>query len=208
MEIKTLEISGFIGCLESLRLPYKLKCRSNWQNDQSTFDDIMTINDFKQLYHTGIMINISNKDLKLLQTLVKRGDEHAKSARLINVTASISAPLFWWSEENTYTAGVTRGCSESTIHTLKKESISNENFEYPLYESELDQIQDSIDHESIEIIKNRLPCGYLQTRVINYNYQTLRRIWLQRRDHKLPQWKIFIDWIKTLPLANELILIE
>lgn len=199
MEIKTLEVSGFIGCLESLRLPFKLNPRS----------ELYFVHCATEVYFdSNTSCAIHPKDLILLQTLVKNGDEHAKSARLINVTASISAPLFWWSEENTYTAGVTRGCSESTIHTLKKESISNENFEYPLYESELDQIQDSIDHESIEIIKNRLPCGYLQTRVINYNYQTLRRIWLQRRDHKLPQWKIFIDWIKTLPLANELILIE
>jgi hypothetical protein len=28
MEIKTLEVSGFIGCLESLRLPFKLNPRS------------------------------------------------------------------------------------------------------------------------------------------------------------------------------------
>ena len=215
MKIKTLEVSGFIGCLESLRLPYKLECRSNWQEDQSVFDDIMSAGDFKHLYQAGTMINIHNKDLKLLQTLIKRGDEHAKSVRLINATASINAPLFWWSEENTYVTGVTRGCSESTMHTLENEELTKDSFEYDVEQHRIYEINDCIfcikedyDDTGIEHVKNLLPSGYLQTRIINYNYQTLRRIWLQRENHKLPQWKVFIDWIKTLPLANELILIK
>jgi hypothetical protein len=202
MKIQTLEVSGFIGCLESLRLPYKLECRSNWQKDQSIFDDIILTDDFKHLYQAGTMINIHNKDLKLLQTLIKKGDEHAKSVRLINVTAYIEAPLFWWNEENTYIAGITRGCSESTMHTLKKEELTKNNFE-SVDNDFIERLEYLIKNNyNIEYIKSRLPSGYLQARVINYNYQTLRRIWLQRRDHKLPQWKVFIDWIKTLPMSE------
>ena len=40
-----------------------------------------------------------------------------------------------------------------------------------------------------------------------YSYQTLRRIVEQRHNHRLPEWHTFIDWIKTLPLAEELILV-
>lgn len=40
-----------------------------------------------------------------------------------------------------------------------------------------------------------------------YSYQTLRRIVAQRHNHRLPEWHQFIDWIKTLPLAEELIFV-
>lgn len=218
MKIETLEIAGFIGCLESLRLPFKKECRSvssggklkaNSDDDgnfiQKEFYPVNTIFGQEQF------IDIHENDLKLLQRLIKNGDEHSKSVRLINVTAKITAPLFWWSEENTYTQGITRGCSESTMHTLKKEKLTQGNFEQNILEEHLLLLQDTIDanfDDDIELLKNYLPSGYLQTRVINYNYQTLRRIWLQRRGHRLPQWHIFLDWVNTLPLAKELILIE
>ena len=207
MKIETLEIAGFIGCLESLRLPYKLQPRSiviyNNFSEPTEFEG-----EIRFCSSSNVMIH--PKDLKLLQALIKKGDEHSKSVRLINVTAKINAPLFWWNEENTYVSGVTRGCSESTMHTLKKEVLTQNSFEYPIYPEYLELLENSINsgRDSIQGIKSYLPNGYLQTRIINYNYQTLRRIWLQRREHDLPQWRIFLDWIKTLPLANELILIE
>ena len=35
----------------------------------------------------------------------------------------------------------------------------------------------------------------------------LRRIIAQRHNHRLPEWHTFIDWIRTLPFAEELILV-
>ncbi len=216
MKIKTLEIAGFIGCLESLRLPFKKECRSVSSGGKlraSSDDDGNFIqkkfHPINTVFGQEQFIDIHENDLKLLQRLIKSGDEHSKSVRLINVTTKITAPLFWWSEENTYTQGVTRGCSESTMHTLKKEKLTQSNFESEINPDVLDSLQFSIDQDyDVADIKSDLPSGYLQTRVINYNYQTLRRIWLQRREHRLPQWHIFLGWVNTLPLAKELILIE
>ena len=216
MKIETLEIAGFIGCLESLRLPFKKECRSVSSGGKlraSSDDDGNFIqkkfHPINTVFGQEQFIDIHENDLKLLQRLIKSGDEHSKSVRLINVTTKITAPLFWWSEENTYTQGVTRGCSESTMHTLKKEKLTQSNFESEINPDVLDSLQFSIDQDyDVADIKSDLPSGYLQTRVINYNYQTLRRIWLQRREHRLPQWHIFLGWVNTLPLAKELILIE
>ena len=91
MNIKTIEISGFVSCFNTLRKPYKKECRSSIKNNLPTVDSF-------GIYSTGYCINLDKKDLKLLQRLIKNGDEHAKAARLINVTAEIQAPLFWWSE--------------------------------------------------------------------------------------------------------------
>lgn len=53
-----------------------------------------------------------------------------------------------------------------------------------------------------------LPSSYMQKRTVDLNYQTLRRIFFARRNHKLTEWSGengFCGWIKTLPYAEELI---
>ena len=53
-----------------------------------------------------------------------------------------------------------------------------------------------------------LPSSYMQKRTIDLNYQTLRRIYFARKDHKLDEWSGdvgFCAWINTLPYAGDLI---
>ena len=50
-----------------------------------------------------------------------------------------------------------------------------------------------------------LPESWLQTRTWTANYEVLRNIVHQREGHKLTEWKSFIDWVHTLPYAEELI---
>lgn len=40
------------------------------------------------------------------------------------------------------------------------------------------------------------------------SYQALRRMWLQRRNHKLAEWHEFLDALRALPLADDLIFTE
>ncbi len=51
-----------------------------------------------------------------------------------------------------------------------------------------------------------LPESWLQTRTWTANYDVLRNIYHWRKNHKLIEWRIFCDWIVTLPYADELIL--
>ena len=57
-------------------------------------------------------------------------------------------------------------------------------------------------------MKSKLTEGTMQKRVWMLSYQTLRRIYFQRRNHRLPHWRKFCEWIKTLPFAEELITLE
>ena len=50
-----------------------------------------------------------------------------------------------------------------------------------------------------------LPNGWLQTRTVTLNYQILRNIYTQRRNHKLVEWHEFCNWIKSLPYGQQLI---
>ena len=54
-----------------------------------------------------------------------------------------------------------------------------------------------------------LPESWLQKRTITLNYENLLTIYQQRKNHKLTEWsKSFINWVKTLPYAEELICFE
>ena len=53
-----------------------------------------------------------------------------------------------------------------------------------------------------------LPESWLQTRTMTMDYANLRNIYFQRKNHKLTEWHQFCEWIKTLPYAQELIMLE
>ena len=176
LSIKTIEISGFAAALEALRLPFGKECRSYYKGFCTS--DSNTIH-----YRTDC--NIDEKDLKLMSTLIKRGDEHSKAVRGIMVFALIDAPRYWWQEMVTYEVGVTKLTSNSTMHQECK----------------------GMSTEELVAAKEAMPEGTRQKRVYAISYQTLRRIYHQRHDHRLPHWQIFCEWMKTLPFANELIFV-
>ena len=139
--------------------------------------------------NTGLSIETyivrNEQDLQLMTTLVKRGDEHAKVVRGINVWAKITAPVYWWAEEETYRAGHERLASESTMHIDCK----------------------GLSGKELQEAKAAIPMGKELTKVDMFSYQTLRRIVAQRHNHRLPEWHTFVDWVRTLPFAEELILV-
>ena len=197
MKVETIEIAGLAGALTALRLPFGKEVRSRIEHSCGTYLDFtdMDVEQTEDTYEvtmkghprftSNTYIAIDKKDLTLLQTLVKRGDEHAKVVRGINVWARITAPVYWWCEEETYRAGHERLASESTMH-IDCRGLSG---------SELQEA------------KSAIPMGKELTKVDMFSYQTLRRIVVQRHNHRLPEWHEFVDWIKTLPLAEELIFV-
>lgn len=129
--------------------------------------------------------------------LTNKDKGHNKFLESICVWIDIDAPRFWWSEFDTYRVGVTKQ-SESTIHTITKRKLYQDDFEKPILDIYLEHLNVLIGKGDIEAIKNALPEGFLQRRIICTNYKALRGILLQRRDHKLSQWHVFCDAI----LAN------
>ena len=50
------------------------------------------------------------------------------------------------------------------------------------------------------------PDGFELTARMTTNYRCLKNIYIQRKDHRLPEWREFCDWIETLPMFKELCL--
>lgn len=64
-------------------------------------------------------------------------------------------------------------------------------------------------NEVLARAKKLLPEGYLQKRTVTTNYAELRNMYFQRRFHRLRDWRVdFVNWINTLPWAEELIKYE
>ena len=49
------------------------------------------------------------------------------------------------------------------------------------------------------------PAGFELTARMTTNYRCLKNIYIQRKDHRLPEWREFCRWIETLPYFDELI---
>lgn len=50
------------------------------------------------------------------------------------------------------------------------------------------------------------PTGLKLTARLTTNYRCLRNIYKQRKTHRLPEWREFCEWLKTLPYAEEFII--
>ena len=161
--------------------------------------------------------------MTLMQKLIKGGSEHRKFMRQIHVSVDITAPRYWWSEFDTYSVGVSKN-SESTMHTIKKETLTIDMFTDKCL-SEFDEwyweswlvylntlikrYNDTKNEDYFRMLKKALPEGFLQKRTVDLNYENLYNIYHQRKSHRLPEWSVeFIKWVQTLPYSKELIIGE
>lgn len=127
LEVKTLEIAGMASVLQALRLPFGKECRSEVMSKRVVDDEGV----FGYSLEYASKAEINEKDLTLLSTLVKRGDEHSKCIRGIVVYAEISAPIMFWTEADTYRVGTERLSSESTMHTIGNGGLTIRDFDVP-----------------------------------------------------------------------------
>ena len=164
---------------------------------------------------------VGERDYKLMLKLSRAGSDHAKFRRMIPILVTITAPLYWWKEFDTYKVGTTAN-SCSTMHTIHKKPFTTDDFSDELLQGgSVDTLNDIIDdlnfnrnmyldtgaREFWDSIIQLLPTSYNQTRTVSLNYEVLRNIYFARRNHKLSEWHTLCDWILTLP-HSEIITIE
>lgn len=181
INVETIEIAGLASVLKSLRLPFGKDCRSEVVDEYVGWVDEPEILNFAKSYH----VNIHPKDMALMSTLVKRGDEHAKAIRGLVVYAEIDAPIYFYRELETYRIGRERLSCNSTMHQQCK----------------------GLSGDELVEAKANMPMGTMQKTVDMFSYQCLRNIVKQRHNHRLPEWHTFVDWVRTLPFAEELIFV-
>lgn len=149
---------------------------------------------------------IGPEDMRLAQ-------KHFKSGFLENIFISveITAPLYWWSEFTTITV---------TKHELVDNPITIKNFE--LNDDDLEQLiplqmidyceqlrlkyQENYDARYYKELLCWLPQSWLITRTWTGTYKDLSVKCSQHRNlSDWKKWEGFVDFVKTLPYANDLI---
>ena len=234
MKFENTKVFNFEGALRGMRNPmnswdrsdsyYKLSESENDSISWGYFISQYKINRGKDTFTIG------ENDMKLAQTLIKAGSEHRKFMRQIFVSVDITAPLYWWSEYDTYKIGTTAN-SCSKMHKIHSKEFCRNDFSFDELNKEslvfLDTIIAKLEELRLKYIETKdkqywyaiiqlLPSSYNQKRTVTMTYENVFNMIHQRMNHKLNEWSgkddsskpNFISWAKKLPYAEELLFIE
>lgn len=158
IKIENVETYGWEAAIRGMRNP-----KNSWEKSDSEWYSIgfptsnpAAINDkyLSQKYCIG------DNDLDLMTRLCNAGTDHGKFMRMITVTADITAPLYWWSEYDTYKVGtVANSCSK--MHKLLYKPFEMSDFSFdklPGFKNEIKQFRPEVDEE-VELWK-RIDADY------------------------------------------------
>ncbi len=163
---------------------------------------------------------LGENDLSLAVRLAKSGTDHRKYLRMIFVSVDITAPLYWWKEYDTYKVGTVAN-STSTMHKIHAKAFSRDDFSHDRMSDTalrcLDGVVAVLEETRQKYLETKdaaywhdmiqlLPSSYNQMRTCTMNYENLSNMYYARRNHKLPEWHTFCDWIESLPYAHDLIM--
>jgi len=136
----------------------------------------------------------SEPSMKVANNLAFKGDGHNKFLESIDVWVEATLPRYMWQQYDTYRIGVTKQ-SQSTMHTILRKPVSQENFSGYVYPSTIKRLNRDIKGKKFDTVKDNLPESFLQKRVIKVDYKTLQSMERQRRSHKLKAWQEVLDSI-------------
>lgn len=171
-------------------------------------------------FYDGDDFVFGENDLDLAKRLCDAGSDHRKFIRQIFVSVDITAPLYWWKEFDTYKVGTVAN-STSTMHKIHSKPITSDDFSCDRMNEEargaMEKVVETLESLRLKYLETSdkslwysiiqlMPASYDQMRTVTLNYEVLRNIFHARRFHKLDEWHVFCDWIRSLPYANELII--
>ena len=122
--------------IEGMRNPMNSWAKSD--SDTTKYDERYDIN-----------FLLGENDHSLMQRLSNAGIEHRKYLRMMPVYVRITAPLYWWSEFDTYKVGtVANSCSK--MHKLLSKPFEMSDFSFdklPGYKFEPKQYRPEVDED-------------------------------------------------------------
>ena len=210
IKIEHTDVYGFEAAIRGMRNPW-----NSWKKSDSypTY-----IEDEHTLQRAPFEFFVGENDLALMKKLVNAGTDHSKFMRMIYVTCDITAPMFWWSEYDTYKVGTVRN-SCSKMHTIHIKPFDIDDFTH----EGCDKIPAAIDTlmyvvgecEHLRKLYNDteqkkywraiielLPESFNMRATVQLNYAVLRNIYHARKNHPLDEWRDFCRWVESLPYSE------
>ena len=203
--------------IEGMRNPH-----DSWDKMDSEIgyvEDIATLDEVPYKFHLG------DADQKLMENLRDGGPVHAKYRRMMPIWMTITAPLYWWKEFDTYKVGtVCNSCS--TMHRIHKKEFTRDDFSH---EHLFDFMVGDVELLPIEILdytinclnmcreryletKDKevwynliqlLPSSYNQKRTVMITYEVAANMRKWRTNHKLDEWRTLCQYlVDNLPYVE------
>ena len=205
LKVERISVMNFENAVRGARNPM-----NSWAKSDSYYDE------------NGNYV-LGENDLSLCKRLANAGSDHRKYLRQIFVTMDITAPLYWWKEFDTYKVGtVANSCS--TMHKIHSKPFEMSDFSCDRMDegglAMMNAVIDYLEAERKKFVADQterapwhniiqmLPTSYNQMRTVTMNYEVLINVYYARRHHKLAEWHTLCDAIKSLPYAEDLILVK
>lgn len=133
IKIENVEVYGWETAIRGARNSW-----TSWSKSDSAFKSDPIWHDINNAPHMIVAddqaeafgVYIGSNDLKLMQNLSNtgRGSER-KYLRFITVTCDVTAPLYWWKEQETYKVGTVAN-STSTMHSIMSKKFELDDFSH------------------------------------------------------------------------------
>lgn len=231
LKITDTQVFGFEAALRDMRNPME-----SWDKSDTVYGAV-----FAGDIEVPECPIIGPNDMKLMKKLVNGGSEHRKFLRCIEVWCVIYPTRDVWQEIDTYKVSTVRN-SCSTMHKLGHRRLIRPDFrfipppekynqQYNLhgiymhavkaildFQNAMGEVyRETKDYDLVRSMKKLLPEGYIQRAGYHLNYENLLSMFLQRRNHRLAEWRFDLkldekngmtsicNWIYRLPYMEDLL---
>ena len=157
---------------------------------------------------------VETKDLKRCFNLTKASNgngAHGQWLTGVRVAFDLTCTNKMWVEAERYRF-LEFVSSQSTMHRITKFNISSQCCEYvdkriiALVDGFITEYNANPTPENYLKVLYNIPSGFELTARLTTDYRCLLNIYIQRHDHRLPEWREFCEYIRwNLPYFNELI---
>ena len=210
IKIENVEVVGWEAAIRGMRNPL-----NSWEKSDSGYHNNPIYDEKHPMFiHDNPIFVVGPNDKDLMKRLRNAGTDHRKFMRMITVYVDITAPMYWWSEFDTYKIGtVANSCSK--MHTIHKTEISEDLFSFDHVElcevgkeyiKELEKLRvkfnETKDKKYWYALIQLIPASFNQKRTVMLNYEVLANMYKSRKNHKLDEWHTLCDWTKTLPYSE------
>lgn len=206
LKVANVESWGWEAAIRGMRNPHSVPGGTNnsWDKSDSKWKNITAC-----IPNSDVEFNffIGPNDLDLACRLIKVGPEHAKFLRMIHVQMDITAPLFLWSEIDTYKVSTTRN-SCSKMHRIHIKSFELDDFTHEgcnevkyamvalnssiiICEQLRKDFNETKEKKYWRALIELLPESYNMLATWDGSMQTILSILKQRKGHKLDEWEQF-----------------
>ena len=178
---------------------------------------------------------VTDKTIKRAKTLTKASNgngAHGQFMTGIRVNFDLTFSLKAWVEAERYRF-LEFVTSQSTMHRITKFDIKKQCNEYvddriikiveekveiynnilqtmkelphhDHYDEEMEELKELAKEAYLKVLYN-VPSGFQLTARMTTNYRCLLNIYVQRHDHRLPEWREFCELLLDLPYFKELV---